>query len=106
MLDEIEGNCMNHKSLCTAWCAEKVAFYARANIADGVTSAMNFNLAPVNTGNGYCISLKSFTCPVSGLYWLFLTVVCSGQPADVTVVGNQSVSTSGHTATACDISQH
>lgn len=69
------------------WCAEKVASFASTNSANGVTLAMNLNLAPVNLGNGYSTSLKSFTCPVTGLYWLFFTVVCAGQLADVTVVG-------------------
>ena len=72
---------------------EKIVFYAKTNQSQVAVNAITFANIKLNYGNGFNeTNSKTFTCPRTGLYWLFYTVFWDGMTfANVTVLGtNQS----------------
>ena len=68
-------------------------FYAKTNQSQTSVNAVTFNDVKVNYGNGFNeTNSKTFTCPRTGLYWLFYSVFWDGTTfANITVLGtNQS----------------
>ena len=55
----------------------KVAFYVTTSSSASATNAFPFNKIRINYGDGFK-NPTSFSCPVSGFYWLFYTVVFLG----------------------------
>ena len=72
---------------------EKIIFYAKINQSQNAVDTVTFANAKVNYGNGFNETTgKTFTCPKTGLYWLFYTVVWNGQTfANFTVQGTNLV---------------